>query len=70
MKKWMIRALSALLIAAFLPVSVLADQYDLNDGSVTVTTTKQADGSTKQEVKHNSLRFSVLHPQGQHQARQ
>ena len=54
MKKWMIRALSALLIAVFLPVSVLADQYDLNDGSVTVTTTKQADGSTKQEVKHNS----------------
>ena len=50
MKKWMIRALSALLIAAFLPLSVLADQYDLNDGSVTVTTTKQADGSTKQEV--------------------
>ena len=54
MKKWMIRALSALLIAAFLPLSVLADEYDLNDGSVTVTTTKQADGSTKQEVKHNS----------------
>ena len=52
MKKWMIRALSALLIAAFLPLSVLADQYDLNDGSVTVTTTKQADGSTRQDVSH------------------
>ena len=52
MKKWMIRALSALLIAAFLPVSVLADEYDLNEGSVTVTTTKQADGSTRQDVSH------------------
>ena len=54
MKKWMIRALSALLIAAFLPMSVLADEYDLNEGSVTVSTSKGADGSTKQEVKHNN----------------
>ena len=52
MKKWMIRALSALLIAAFLPVSVLADEYDLNEGSVTVSTTKGADGSTQQNVTH------------------
>ena len=52
MKKWMIRALSALLIAVFLPVSVLADEYDLTQGSVTVSTTKGADGSTKQEVTH------------------
>ena len=52
MKKWMIRALSALLIAAFLPVSVLADEYDLSEGSVTVSTTKQSDGSTKQKVTH------------------
>ena len=52
MKKWMIRALSALLIAAFLPVSVLADEYDLNEGSVTVSTTKGADGSTQQDVSH------------------
>ena len=52
MKKWMIRALSALLIAAFLPLSVLADEYDLNEGSVTVSTTKGADGSTKQDVSH------------------
>ena len=54
MKKWMIRALSALLIAAFLPLSVLADEYDLSQGSVTVSTSKGADGSTKQEVKHNN----------------
>ena len=53
MKKWMIRALSALLIAAFLPLSVLAEEYDLNEGSVTVSTTKGADGSTKQDVSHN-----------------
>ena len=52
MKKWMIRALSALLIAAFLPVSVLADEYDLTQGSVTVSTTKGADGSTQQNVTH------------------
>ena len=52
MKKWMIRALSVLLIAAFLPVSVLADEYDLTQGSVTVSTTKGADGSTKQDVSH------------------
>ena len=52
MKKWMIRALSALLIAAFLPLSVLADEYDLTQGSVTVSTTKGADGSTKQDVSH------------------
>ena len=52
MKKWMIRALSALLIAAFLPLSVLADEYDLNEGSVTVSTTKGADGSTRQDVSH------------------
>ena len=54
MKKWMIRALSALLIAAFLPLSVLADEYDLSQGSVTVSTSKGADGSTKQKVKHNN----------------
>lgn len=52
MKKWMIRALSALLIAAFLPVSVLAAEYDLSDGSVTVSTFKGADGSTQQDVSH------------------
>ena len=52
MKKWMIRALSALLIAAFLPLSVLADEYDLTQGSVTVSTSKGADGSTKQDVSH------------------
>ena len=52
MKKWMIRTLSALLIAAFLPLSVLADEYDLNEGSVTVSTTKGADGSTQQNVTH------------------
>ena len=52
MKKWMIRALSALLIAAFLPVSVLADEYDLSEGSVTVSTSKGADGSTQQDVSH------------------
>ena len=52
MKKWMIRALSGLLIAAFLPLSVLADEYDLNEGSVTVSTTKGADGSTQQNVTH------------------
>ena len=54
MKKWMIRMLSALLIAAFLPVSVLADEYDLNEGSVTVSTSKRQDGSTKQEVNHKN----------------
>ena len=52
MKKWMIRTLSALLIAAFLPLSVLAAEYDLTQGSVTVSKTKDADGSTKQEVAH------------------
>ena len=52
MKKWMIRALSALLIAAFLPLSVLADEYDLSQGSVTVSTSKGADGSTQQNVTH------------------
>ena len=52
MKKWMIRALSALLIAAFLPLSVLADEYDLSQGSVTVSTSKGADGSTQQKVTH------------------
>jgi len=52
MKKWMIRVLSVLLIAAFLPMSVLADEYDLSEGSVTVSTSKNADGSTKQEVTH------------------
>ena len=52
MKKWMIRALSALLIAAFLPVSVLAAEYDLSEGSVTVSTSKGADGSTRQDVSH------------------
>ena len=54
MKKWMIRALSALLIAAFLPLSVLADEYDLTQGSVTVSTSKREDGSTKQEVNHKN----------------
>ena len=52
MKKWMIRALSLLLIAAFLPLSVLADEYDLTQGSVTVSTSKGADGSTQQNVTH------------------
>ena len=52
MKKWMIRALSVLLIAAFLPVSALAAEYDLSEGSVTVSTSKRADGSTRQDVSH------------------
>lgn len=52
MKKWMIRVLSVLLIAAFLPVSVLADEYDLSQGSVTVSTSKREDGSTRQDVSH------------------
>ena len=52
MKKWMIRALSALLIAAFLPMSVLADEYDLSEGSVTISTSKREDGSTRQDVSH------------------
>ena len=52
MKKWMIRVLSVLLIAAFLPLSVLADSYDLSEGSVTVSTSKGADGSTQQNVTH------------------
>ena len=52
MKKWMIRALSVLLIAAFLPVSVLADEYDLSEGSVTISTSKREDGSTRQDVSH------------------
>ena len=52
MKKWMIRVLSVLLIATFLPMSVLADEYDLSEGSVTVSTSKRADGSTKQDVSH------------------
>ena len=52
MKKWMIRALSALLIAAFLPLSVLAGEYDLSEGSVTVSTSMGTDGSTQQNVTH------------------
>ena len=52
MKKWMIRVLSVLLIAAFLPMSVLADEYDLSEGSVTVSTSKREDGSTRQDVSH------------------
>ena len=62
MKKWMIRALSALLIAAFLPLSVLADEYDLSQGSVTVSTTKQPDGSTKQNVKQNDKNTDDSNP--------
>ena len=62
MKKWMIRALSALLIAAFLPVSVLADEYDLNEGSVTVSTSKGADGSTKQDVSHKGTTKADSNP--------
>ena len=62
MKKWMIRALSLLLIAAFLPLSVLADEYDLNEGSVTVSTSKGADGSTKQNVKQNDKNTDDSNP--------
>lgn len=54
MKKWMIRVLSVLLIAAFLPMSVLADEYDLSEGSVTVSTSKREDGSTRQDVTHKN----------------
>ncbi len=62
MKKWMIRALSALLIAAFLPLSVLADEYDLSQGSVTVSTTKGADGSTQQDVSHKGTTKADSNP--------
>ena len=62
MKKWMIRALSGLLIAAFLPLSVLADEYDLNEGSVTVSTSKGADGSTKQDVSHKGTTKADSNP--------
>ena len=62
MKKWMIRALSVLLIAAFLPLSVLADEYDLNEGSVTVSTSKGADGSTRQDVSHKGTTKADSNP--------
>ena len=62
MKKWMIRALSALLIAAFLPLSVLADEYDLTQGSVTVSTSKGADGSTQQDVSHKGTTKADSNP--------
>ena len=39
MKKWMIRTLSALLIVAFLPTTVLAAEWNLDNGSIEITAT-------------------------------
>ncbi len=50
MKKWMIRTLSALLIVAFLPTTVLAAEWDLEKGSIEITATANADGGTIQTV--------------------
>ena len=50
MKKWMIRALSALLIVAFLPTTVLAAEWNLDNGSIEITAAANADGGTTQTV--------------------
>ena len=50
MGKWIVRIASLLLIAAFLPTAVLAAEWNLEDGSIEITATANAEGGTTQTV--------------------
>ena len=50
MGKLIVRILSLLLIAAFLPTAVLAAEWNLEDGSIEITATANAEGGTTQTV--------------------
>lgn len=50
MGKLIVRIASLLLIAAFLPTAVLAAEWDLENGSIEITATANAEGGTTQTV--------------------
>ena len=50
MDKWIVRIASLLLIAAFLPTAVLAAEWNLENGSIEITATANAEGGTTQTV--------------------
>ena len=50
MGKLIVRVLSLLLIAAFLPTAVLAAEWNLENGSIEITATANAEGGTTQTV--------------------
>ena len=50
MGKWIVRIASLLLIAAFLPTAVLAEEWNLENGSIEITATANAGGGTTQTV--------------------
>ena len=50
MGKFIVRVLSLLLIAAFLPTAVLAAEWNLENGSIEITATANAEGGTTQTV--------------------
>lgn len=50
MGKWIVRIASLLLIAAFLPTAVLAEEWNLENGSIEITATANAEGGTTQTV--------------------
>ena len=50
MGKWIVRIASLLLIAAFLPTAVLAAEWNLENGSIEITATANAEGGTTQTV--------------------
>ena len=50
MGKLIVRIASLLLIAAFLPTAVLAEEWNLENGSIEITATANAEGGTTQTV--------------------
>ena len=50
MGKWIVRIASLLLIVAFLPTAVLAAEWNLENGSIEITATANAEGGTTQTV--------------------
>lgn len=50
MGKLIVRIASLLLIAAFLPTAVLAAEWNLENGSIEITATANAEGGTTQTV--------------------
>lgn len=53
MRKTMVRALSVLLILAFVPMTVLAEEWNLSEGSITVSAVAKPEGGTKQTVSQD-----------------
>ena len=62
MGKLIVRVLSLLLIAAFLPTAVLAAEWNLENGSIEITATTNAEGGTTQTVSQGGSSVEDSNP--------